>query len=63
MTEKVDLNHWRFKDKLKDIVNRNVQTIPYEGDEVDKDGIVDDTILLLSSKEYSLLHYKKPERK
>jgi hypothetical protein len=60
MTEKVNFdNDWRFKDKLRDIIKKNVKTEPYEGDEVDKEGIVDDIITLLKSKEYSLLHHIK----
>lgn len=63
MTKKVDLDHWWFKEKLRKIVNDNVKTIPYEGDEVDKNGIVEGIITLLKSKEFSLLEHKKPERR
>lgn len=58
-TEKVDSNDWRFKDKVEKIIESNITKIPWEGDEIDKRGIVEDIIELLTSKDYSLLHHIK----
>lgn len=59
MTKKVTKDDWRFKDKLREIIKKNIETEPYEGDTVDKEGIVEDLIELLTSKEYSVLNHKK----
>lgn len=64
MTQKVNFdNDWLFKDKLRCIISKNVTSFPYEGDEIDSEGIVEGIIELLKSKEYSLLHHIKSQRK
>lgn len=58
-TVKVTREDWLFKDKIKRIIDKNVKTIPYEGDEVDKHAIIEEIVELLTSKEYSVLNHKK----
>lgn len=59
MTKKVKREDWRFWDKVKQIIDKNCKEEPYEGTEVNKNGIVEELKELLTSKEYSLLHHKK----
>ncbi len=63
MTQKVNLDGWQFKDKLRLIVKNNITSVPYEGDEINKEGIVEDIIELLKSKEYSLLEHTKLDQR
>ena len=58
-TTKVDYSDWWLRDKLKSIVDRNVKSIPYEGDEVDKDGIVDGILYFFKENHYSILKHEK----
>jgi hypothetical protein len=59
-TTKVNTNNdCEFRSKLEKIINRNCKEIPYEGTEVDKQGILEDVINLLNSPEYSLLKHTK----
>lgn len=62
MTVKINSDDYYFRKLLQDIVDRNVKTIPYEGDEINKSGIVDDIMDLFKSKEYSLLKHSKSEK-
>lgn len=63
MTKKVNPDSWQFKDKIKEIINRHITSEPYEGDTVDRNGIIDGIVDLLKSKEYSLLHHTKPQKR
>lgn len=62
MTTKIDPSNWEFRNKVEKIINDNVKSFPYEGDEINRSGIVEDIIELLSSKEYSLLKHTKSEK-
>lgn len=59
MTKKVKREDWWFRDKIRKIVESNCVEVPYEGTEVNKTGIVDGIMdLLTTTKEYSLLSHK-----
>ena len=67
-TSKVDLDaDWLLRDKLKKLVDKNVTSEPYEGDTVDKNGIIDDIFSFFKEKHenfgttttYSILKHVK----
>ncbi len=59
-TSKINtIENWDFQDKIRRIIDKNCTEVPYEGTEVDKQGIVDDIAQLLSSPQYSVLKHIK----
>ncbi len=59
-TKKVNLdNDWKLENELRNIVNRNCEVIPYEGTEVNREGIVKDFLNYLKENHYSLLKHEK----
>lgn len=59
MTKKVTKQDWYLKDKFESIIDKNIKTFPYEGDQIDKRAIIEELMELLTSKEYSVLNHTK----
>ena len=60
MTNKVDLyNDWELNNAFDKIIDDNCKEIPYEGTEVDHEGIKHDLYDFLIKNHYSLLNHKK----
>lgn len=62
-TRKVTREDWRFREELEKIVESGCKEVPYEGTDVDKSGIVEDIMELLTSKKYSLLNHETSKHK
>ena len=60
-TTKIDLDNidWRLSSDLDTIISKNCKEIPYEGTEVDKQGIKEDILSYLKENHYSLLKHEK----
>lgn len=60
-TEKIDLNNpdWELDRALDEIISSNCKEIPYEGTEVNKEGIKRDILQYLKNNHYSLLKHNK----
>lgn len=60
-TVKIDLNNpdWELDEALDKIISSNCKEIPYEGTEVDKEGIKIDILKYLKNNHYSLLKHTK----
>lgn len=60
-TKKVDLSNpdWELDRALDRIINKNCEEIPYEGTNVNKQGIKNDILAYLKDNHYSLLKHNK----
>jgi len=43
------MNDYELKTKIEEILNNNMEEVPYEGTEVDKQGIIDELFELIKN--------------
>lgn len=44
----MNIERWKLESMIRAIIDRNIKEVPYEGKEVNKDGIVDSVIQLIA---------------
>lgn len=46
MTTKIDPSNWEFRNKVEKIINDNVKSFPYEGDEINILYVIDNEYII-----------------
>ena len=60
MTRKVKLGEdWEFDEGIENAISKNIKYVPYEGAEIDEDGILQAIIKFLKDNHYSVLKHEK----